>query len=108
MSKSESEELGRLTVRLVKSLGLAWTVTLTKSLGQAVDTNELEWDSRVGKLNSKTRKDTNELEWESRDGKINSTSSKIIRSGMNSNPNKIIRSGSRYKWVRMGFKSGED
>ena len=44
MSKSEGQELGRLTVRLVKSLG------------QAVDTNELEWDSRVGKINSKTCK----------------------------------------------------
>jgi hypothetical protein len=38
MSKSESQEWGRLTVRLVKSLG------------QIVYTNE----SRVGKINSKT------------------------------------------------------
>jgi hypothetical protein len=80
MSKSESQGCGRLTVRLVKSLG------------QAVDTNELEWDSRVGKINSKTRTDTNELEWESRVGKINDKTSKIIR------PDTI------YKWV----KSWED
>ena len=33
---------GRLTVRLVKSFG------------QAVDTQELECESRVGKINSKT------------------------------------------------------
>jgi hypothetical protein len=44
MSKSKIQEWGRLTVRLVKSLG------------QAVDTNELEWESRVGKINSKTCK----------------------------------------------------
>jgi hypothetical protein len=56
--------LGRLTVRL------------EQSLGQAVDTNELEWESRVGKINSKT--------------------------------SKIIRLGSRYKWVRVRVKSGED
>ena len=42
MSQSESQEWGRLTVRLAKSLG------------QAVDTNELEWESRVMKINSKT------------------------------------------------------
>jgi hypothetical protein len=42
MSKSESQKWGKLTVRLVMSLG------------QAVDTNELEWESRVGKINSKT------------------------------------------------------
>ena len=34
--------VGRLTVRLVKSFG------------QAVDTHELEWEWRVGKINSKT------------------------------------------------------
>jgi hypothetical protein len=39
-----SQEWGRLTVRLVKSLG------------QAVDTNELEWESRVGNITSKTSK----------------------------------------------------
>jgi hypothetical protein len=39
MSWSESQESGRLTVRLVQSLG------------QVVDTNELEWESRVGKIN---------------------------------------------------------
>jgi hypothetical protein len=44
MSQSESQEWGRLTVRLVKSLG------------QAVETNEVEWESRVGKINSKTSK----------------------------------------------------
>ena len=44
MSKSESQEWGRLIVRLVKSLG------------QAVDTNELEWESSVKKINSKTSK----------------------------------------------------
>ena len=44
MSKSESQEWGILTVRLVKSLG------------QAVDTNELEWVSSVKKINSKTSK----------------------------------------------------
>ena len=56
MSQSESQEWERLTVRLVKSFGLAvekmsqnesreWgrlTVRLIKSLGQAVDTHELE------------------------------------------------------------------
>ena len=42
MSKSESQEWGRLTVILEQSLGKANTVRLTKSLGQAVDTNELE------------------------------------------------------------------
>jgi hypothetical protein len=108
MSRSESEEWWKLTVRQVKSLGLAWTVTITKSLGQAVDTNELEWDSRVGKINSKTRKDTNELEWESRVGNINSATSKIIMSGINSKTIEIIRSGSRYKSVRVRVKSGED
>ena len=40
MSYSESQEWGRLTVRLVKSLGQVWTVRLANSLGQAVDTNE--------------------------------------------------------------------
>jgi hypothetical protein len=64
MSYSESQEWGRLTVRLIKSLG------------QTVDTNELEWESRVGKINSKTRQ--------------------------------IIWSGSRYTWVRVRVKSGED
>jgi hypothetical protein len=44
MSWSESQEQGKLTVRLVIFLG------------QAVDTNELEWESRVGKINSKTSK----------------------------------------------------
>jgi hypothetical protein len=44
MSKSECQEWGRLTVRLIKSVG------------QTVDTNELEWESRVGKINSKTSK----------------------------------------------------
>ena len=43
MSKSESQEWGRLTVKL------------SKSLGQAVYTNELESESRVGKINSNTR-----------------------------------------------------
>ena len=38
------QEWGRLTVRLVKSLG------------QAVDTNELGCASRVGKINSNTSK----------------------------------------------------
>jgi hypothetical protein len=56
MSKSESQEWGRLTVILVKSLCLAYIVRLTKSLGQAVDTNELEWDSKVGKINCNTSK----------------------------------------------------
>jgi hypothetical protein len=36
------DSYGRLTVRLVKSLG------------QAIDKNELEWESSVGKINSKT------------------------------------------------------
>jgi hypothetical protein len=40
----ESQERGRLTVRLVILLG------------KAVDTNELEWESRVGKINSKNSK----------------------------------------------------
>jgi hypothetical protein len=40
--------------------------------------------------------DTNELEWESRVGMINSKISKIIRSS------------SRYKWVRVRVKSGDD
>ena len=44
MSWSESQERGRLTVRLVVLLG------------QAVDINELERESRVGKINSKTSK----------------------------------------------------
>ena len=44
MSQSESQERGRLTVRLVKSFG------------QAVDTHELERESSVGKINSKTSK----------------------------------------------------
>jgi hypothetical protein len=61
---SESEKWGKLTVRLVQSLG------------QAIDTNELEWESRVRKINSKT--------------------------------SKIIKSGNRYKWVRVGVKSGKD
>jgi hypothetical protein len=60
----DSQEWGRLTVKLVKSLG------------QAVDTNELEWESIVGKINSKT--------------------------------SKVILSDSRYKWVRVRVKSGED
>ena len=42
MSQSESEKWGKLTIRLVQSLG------------QAIDTNELEWESKVGKINSKT------------------------------------------------------
>ena len=50
MSYSEIQEWGRLTARLVKSLG------------QGVDTNELQRDSRVGKIKSKTSKDTNVLE----------------------------------------------
>ena len=44
MSYSESQEWGRLTVRLIKSLS------------QTVDTNEFEWESRVRKNNSKTSK----------------------------------------------------
>jgi hypothetical protein len=54
MRKSESQEWGRLTVRLIKSLGQAvdtneleecqargrLTVRLVRSLGQAVDTHE--------------------------------------------------------------------
>jgi hypothetical protein len=32
------------------------TVRLVKSFGQAVDTHELELESRVGKINSKTSK----------------------------------------------------
>ena len=64
MSYRESQKSGRLTVRLVKAFG------------QTVDTNELEWESRVGKIKSKI--------------------------------SKIIRSDSRYKWVRVRVKSGED
>jgi hypothetical protein len=41
---SESKEWWRLTVRLVKLIG------------QAVYTNELERESKVGKINSKTSK----------------------------------------------------
>ena len=52
------------------------TVRLVKSFGQAVDTHELELESRVGKINRKT--------------------------------SKIIWSGSRYKWVRVRVKNGED
>jgi hypothetical protein len=44
MSLSESQKSRRLTVRLVTSFG------------QTVDTNELEWESRVGKIKSKTSK----------------------------------------------------
>ena len=44
MSQSDNQEWGRLTVRLVKSFG------------QAVDTHELERESRVGKINNKTSK----------------------------------------------------
>ena len=44
MSQNESQKWGILTVRLVMSLG------------QAVDTNELELESRVRKINSKTSK----------------------------------------------------
>ena len=44
MIQSESQEWGRLTVRQVKSFG------------QAVDTHELELESRVGKINSMTSK----------------------------------------------------
>ena len=43
MSQRESKKSGRLRVRLVKSFG------------QTVATNELEWESKVGKINSKTR-----------------------------------------------------
>ena len=35
----------------------------------------------MGQINSKTSEDTNELEWESSVGKIKSKTSKIIRSG---------------------------
>ena len=42
MSQSEIQKWGKLTVRLVKSFG------------QAIDTHELEWESKVGKINSKT------------------------------------------------------
>ena len=38
MSLSESQKSRRLTVRLVKSFG------------QTVDTHELEWESKLGKL----------------------------------------------------------
>ena len=76
MSSSERQEWGRLTIRLVKSLGQIvdtnelqrdsrvgrLTARLVKSLGQGVDKNELQRDSRVGKINSKTSKDTNVLE----------------------------------------------
>jgi hypothetical protein len=44
MSWSESQKSGRLTVKLVQSFGLA------------VDTHELEWESKVGEINSKTSK----------------------------------------------------
>ena len=56
MSQSESQGLGRLTGRLVKSFG------------QKADTNELESESKVGKIKRKTSKslglavDTNEVE----------------------------------------------
>ena len=42
MSQNERQKWGRLTERLVKSLGLT------------LDTNELERESRVGKINIKT------------------------------------------------------
>jgi hypothetical protein len=42
MSYSESQKWGRLTVRQ------------DKSFGQVVDTHELEWVSKVVKINSKT------------------------------------------------------
>jgi hypothetical protein len=90
MSLSESQKWGRLTVRL------------ETSFGQAVDTHELEWVLKVGRLIVRLVKslgqtvDTNELEWESRVAKINSKT------------RKIIRSDSRYKWVRVRVKSGED
>ena len=64
MSKSESQQWGQLTLRLVQSFG------------KAVDTHELEWESKVGEINSKT--------------------------------SKVIWSESRYKWVRVRVKSGED
>ena len=73
MSWSESQEWGRLTVRLVILLG------------QAVDTNELEWEASVGRLTVRLEKslgqavETNEVEWESRVGKINSKTSNIIK-----------------------------
>jgi hypothetical protein len=43
-SLTESQDWWWLTVRLVQSLG------------PVVDTNELEWESRVGMINSKTSK----------------------------------------------------
>jgi beta-mannanase len=67
-----------------------------KSFGQAVDTHELKWQSKVGKNKSKTRKiiwsgkNINfELEWDSSVRKNNSKTSKIIWSG------------NKYKWVRV-------
>jgi hypothetical protein len=50
--------------------------SFVKSFGQKVDTNELEWEARVGKINSKT--------------------------------SKVTKLGSKYKWVRVRVKSGED
>jgi hypothetical protein len=64
MSWSESQEWGKLIVRL------------DKSFGKAVNTHELEWESKVGKIKSKT--------------------------------SKIVLSSSRYTWVRVSVKSGED
>jgi hypothetical protein len=64
MNQSESQEWGRLTVRLVKSFG------------QAVDTNELEWDSRWGRITVRLvislgqAVHTHELEWASKLGKL--------------------------------------
>jgi hypothetical protein len=75
---------------------------LVKSFGQAVDTHELEWVLKVGRLIVRLVKslgqtvNTNELEWESRVGKINSKTSKIIRTGIRNN------------WGRMRIKSRED
>jgi hypothetical protein len=73
MSWSESQEWRRLTVRL------------DKSFGQAVDTNDLEWESKWVKLTVRLVKsfsqavDTHELEWVSKVGKINSKTSNIIK-----------------------------
>jgi hypothetical protein len=41
---------------LIVNLLHSWTVGLVKSLGQVVDANDLEWESRVGMINSKISK----------------------------------------------------
>jgi biotin-(acetyl-CoA carboxylase) ligase len=98
---------------------LTFNVRLVTSLGQAIDTNELEWESKVGKINSKTLTHLYLLPYLmvllvlllillTFESHSNSCVSIAWPNDFTSLTFKIIRSGSIYKWDRVRVKNGED